>query len=82
MFEYCVWLKYAVLLKIPSPVKCIQLLGFQDYKPIEIHRQLYEFYGNGLMSESGVRQLCLDFNNGRTNVHDKDRRPSLIIKDS
>ncbi|XP_066902148.1 uncharacterized protein [Halyomorpha halys] len=35
------------------------------------------------MSESRVRQCCIDFKNGRTSVHDEDRsgRPSLVTDD-
>uniref|UniRef100_A0A1B6H756 THAP-type domain-containing protein n=1 Tax=Homalodisca liturata TaxID=320908 RepID=A0A1B6H756_9HEMI len=58
----------------------IRFLLARHNKPIEIHRQLCEVYGNGVMSEGVVRKWCVQFKNGRTNVHDERRsgRPSLV----
>lgn len=70
---------------IENPATCevrsvIRFLLAKNHKPIEIYRQLCDVYGKGIMSESRVRQWCIDFKNGRTNVHDEDRsgRPSLV----
>jgi len=51
----------------------------ENHKPIEIHRQLCKVYGNKVMSEGGVRQWCIMFKNGRTNVHDEERSGRTTI---
>ena len=58
----------------------IRFLSVENHKPIEIHRQLCKVYGNKVMSEGGVRQWCIMFKNGRTNVHDEERsgRPTIV----
>lgn len=70
---------------IENPARCevrgvIRFLLAKNYRPIDIYRQICDVYGNGIMSESRVRQWCIDFKNGRTKVHDEDRsgRPSLV----
>jgi len=45
----------------------------ENHKPNEIHRQLCKVYGNEVMSEGGVRQWCIMFKYGRTNVHDEEQ---------
>ena len=58
----------------------IRFLLVETHKPIEIHWQLCKVYGNKVMSEGGVRQWCIMFKNGRTNVHDEERsgRPTIV----
>jgi hypothetical protein len=58
----------------------IRFLCAKNYKPIKIYHQICEVYGPGLMSEGRVRHWCIDFKNGRTNVHDEERsgRPTLV----
>lgn len=34
----------------------IKFMLAKNYKPIDVHRQLYEIYGNEIMSESRVKQ--------------------------
>jgi len=70
---------------IENPASCevlsvIRFLSVENHKPIEIHRQLCKVYGNKVMSEGGVRQRCIVFKNGRTNVHDEERsgRPTIV----
>lgn len=70
---------------IENPASCevravIRFLLAKNHKPIEIYRQICDVYGQGIMSESRVRQWCIDFKNGRTSVHDESRsgRPSLV----
>ena len=70
---------------IENPSSCevrsvIRFLLVENHKPIEIHRQLCKVYGNGVMSEGGVRQWCIILKNGRTNVHDEERsgRPTIV----
>ncbi|XP_055637202.1 uncharacterized protein LOC129775938 isoform X2 [Toxorhynchites rutilus septentrionalis] len=72
---------------IENPATCevrsvIRFLLAKNYKPITIFRELREVYGNGIMSESRVRQWCIDFSKGRTNVHYDGRsgRPSLVTE--
>uniref|UniRef100_A0A8C5RFZ3 Transposase n=1 Tax=Laticauda laticaudata TaxID=8630 RepID=A0A8C5RFZ3_LATLA len=52
----------------------------KNYKPIEIFWQLCEVYGDNIITEGGVRQWCIKFKNGRTNVHDEQRsgHPSIV----
>lgn len=73
---------------ISNPATCevrsvIRFLLAKNEKPIEIHRQLCEVYGNDVMNESSVRKWCIRFKNGRTNVHDEERngRPSIVTDD-
>jgi len=68
-----------------NPASCevlsvIRFLLVENHKPIEIHRQLCKMYGNKVMSEGGVRQWCIIFKNGRTNVHDgkQSGRPTSV----
>jgi hypothetical protein len=42
----------------------IEVLNSKDIHPAEIHRQLVEMYGEGVINEG-----CLLFNGGRTDVH-------------
>ncbi|GFW96597.1 HTH_48 domain-containing protein [Trichonephila clavipes] len=47
---------------------------------MEIYRQVCEVYGNNVMNESSIRKWCIQFKNGRTNVHDEEKsgRPSTV----
>jgi [histone H3]-lysine36 N-dimethyltransferase SETMAR len=70
---------------IQNPANCevrsvIKFLCAKGHKPIEIYRQLCEVYGNKAITEGGVRQWCIRFKDGRTNVHDegKSGRPSIV----
>jgi transposase len=58
----------------------IRFLNAKNIKPVDIHRQICEVYGENAMSDSMVRRWMRLFNEGRTNVHDEERtgRPSLI----
>jgi len=58
----------------------IRFLCAKNHKPIEIYRQICEVYGQGVMSEGRVRQWCIDFKNGRTNIHNEERsgRPTVV----
>lgn len=70
---------------IENPASCevrsvIRFLLAKNHKPIEIYRQLCKVYGNNVITEGGVRQWCIRFKSGRTNVHDEERsgRPSIV----
>lgn len=72
---------------IENPASCeirsvIRFLVAKNTRPIDIHRQLCEVYGNDVMTESGVRRWCLMFKGGRKNVHDEERsgRPSIVTE--
>ncbi|XP_025410521.1 protein GVQW3-like [Sipha flava] len=58
----------------------IRFLNAENIKPVDIHRQICEVYGENAMSDSMVRRWVRLFKEGRTNVHDEERtgRPSLI----
>jgi len=63
---------------IENPASCevrsvIRFMLVENHKPNEIHRQLCKVYGNEVMSEGGVRQWCIMFKYGRTNVHDEEQ---------
>ena len=69
---------------IQSPVKCevrsvIQFLNTKGERPAEIHKQIVAVYGN-VMNRQNVTKWCREFSEGRSDVHDKQRRgrPSLI----
>jgi hypothetical protein len=46
-------------------------------RPAEIHRELVIVYGANVMTVQLVRKWCREFDNGRVNVVDKQRRGSL-----
>ncbi|GBN61860.1 hypothetical protein AVEN_52338-1 [Araneus ventricosus] len=58
----------------------IRLLNAKKVKPVEMHRQLVEIYGENVMTDGMVRKWVRQFNDGRTNVHDEERsgRPSVV----
>jgi hypothetical protein len=73
---------------IENPASCevrsvIRFLLAKNLKPIEIHRELCAVYGNNIMNESSVRKWCIQFKNGRTDVHDQEKsgRPSIVTDD-
>uniref|UniRef100_A0A0L8H3J0 Uncharacterized protein n=1 Tax=Octopus bimaculoides TaxID=37653 RepID=A0A0L8H3J0_OCTBM len=65
-----------------ASVKFAQLFGSlnaKGIKPIEIHRQLMEVYGESCMDVKNFREWCKEFAAGRTEIHDEKRcgRPSI-----
>jgi len=74
--------------KIENPAACemrpvIRLLNAKNMTPTEIHRQLYDVYGEHAMSSSMVRRWVRLFNEGREIVHDDPRSglPSVVNED-
>jgi len=72
---------------IQSPAKCevrsiIRFLNAKGERPAEIHKQIVAVYGY-VMNQQNVTKWCCEFSEGRTDVHDKQRRgrPSLISDD-
>ncbi|XP_023213404.1 putative uncharacterized protein FLJ37770 [Centruroides sculpturatus] len=70
---------------IADPTDCevhsvIQFLNAKNVKPVEIHRQLVESYGENVMSDGMVRKWVRQFNAGCTDVHDEARsgQPSVV----
>jgi histone-lysine N-methyltransferase SETMAR len=61
----------------------IRFLWAKHVCPVEIHRQLMEVCGDGVMSVQHVRKWCGEFENSRTNIHNDDRtdRPSTSRTD-
>ena len=61
----------------------IRFLLARKNNAAEIHRQLCKVHGPNVMSNSKVRKCCRLFEEGRTNVHDEERRvrPSVITDD-
>jgi len=49
---------------------------------MEIHKQIVAVYGN-VMNQQNVTKWCLEFSEGRTDVHDEQMsgRPYLIADD-
>jgi len=71
-------------LPLAAPARCevravIRFLNAKGVKPIEIHRQLTEVYGESCMDVKNVRKWCREFTAGRTEIHDEERsgRPSI-----
>uniref|UniRef100_A0A8C5SQD0 Mos1 transposase HTH domain-containing protein n=1 Tax=Laticauda laticaudata TaxID=8630 RepID=A0A8C5SQD0_LATLA len=58
----------------------IRFLLAKKHKPIEFFWQLCEVYGDNIITEGGVRQWCIKFKNGQTNVHDEQRSgyPNIV----
>ena len=71
-------------LPLAAPATCevravIRFLNAKGVKPIEIHRQLMEVYGESCMDVKNIREWCREFTAGRTKIHDEERggRPSI-----
>jgi hypothetical protein len=56
----------------------IRFLNAKNIKPVNIHRQICEVYGD-VMNDTMVRKWVRLFNGSRTNFHDEERtkRPPL-----
>ena len=74
--------------RIENPADCeiravTRFLQAKNIQPADIHRQVCEVYGEGVMSDSVVRRWCRQFESGRDNVHDDKRsgRPSVVTPD-
>jgi len=72
-------------LPLAAPARCevravIRFLNAKGVKPIKIHRQLTEVYGESCMDVKNVRKWCREFTAGRNSeIHDEERsgRPSI-----
>ena len=72
-----------------NPADCevhvvIRVLNAKNVHPTEIHQQLVEVYVDNVMNDGNMHKRCRLFNEGRTNVHYKDRserQPTVIIED-
>jgi hypothetical protein len=70
---------------IQSPAKCgvhsvIQFPNPKGDHPVDIHKQIVAVYGH-VMNRQNVTKWCRESSEGRTEVHDKQKRsnrPSLI----
>jgi hypothetical protein len=51
----------------------IRFLKAKNVRPVKIHWQIVEVYGEGAVNEGNVRKWCRVFKEGRTNVHDEER---------
>jgi transposase len=51
----------------------IRFIHAKNMSTAEIHRELCAVNGQNVVSEGTVRQWCRMFNEGRLNVHDKER---------
>jgi transposase len=60
-----------------------RFLNARNMKPVDIHRQLCEVYGEHAMSGSVVKKRVRHFNERRENVHDAPRRgrPAVVNED-
>uniref|UniRef100_A0A182S0D6 HTH_48 domain-containing protein n=1 Tax=Anopheles funestus TaxID=62324 RepID=A0A182S0D6_ANOFN len=72
---------------LASASKCelrsvIRFLSAKKVTPIEIHRQLVEVYGEKCMDIKNVRKWSREFNSGRTDVHDAERRGRPSVSDA
>ncbi|CAL1296792.1 unnamed protein product [Larinioides sclopetarius] len=73
---------------IENPADCvvgavIRFLSTKGFKTADIHRQVSDVYGENIMSAGMVRKWVRGFKDGRTNIHDEERRwrPSVITDD-
>jgi hypothetical protein len=60
-------------------VLCNPFLACKKHDMTDIHRQLYEVYGEHITSDSMVRRWVRHFNDGRENVHDDPRSDWLSV---
>ena len=63
---------------IENPTNCeihsvICYLCAKGVKAVEIHRNIYEVYGQNIMSDGMVRKWVRAFKDGQKNVHDEER---------
>ena len=60
----------------------IRFLNAKGERPAEIYKTIFAVCDN-VMNRQNVRKLCREFSEGRTDVHDEQRRgrPSLISDD-
>jgi hypothetical protein len=63
---------------IERPADCeirsvISFLNARNVKPADIHRQIFEVYGENAISDGMMRKWVRTFNEGRDNVHDEPR---------
>jgi hypothetical protein len=63
-------------MSITNPANCevhsgIRFLNVKNVSPAEIHCQLVEIYGEGVVNEVNVHKWCHLFNGGRTDVHNE-----------
>jgi len=56
----------------------IRFLNSKNFIHAEIHRKFAEVYGDGAVNEGNVRKWCRLFEEGRTNLLDKERRAPLV----
>ena len=73
-----------MLKRIESPAKCevhavILFLYAEGCNATEIHRRMGNLYGETFMSDSKVRQWCMNFEAGRTDVHDAGGQGRKLI---
>jgi len=59
----------------------IRFLKAKNVLPSEIHHQICQVYGDNEMSDGMVRKCVRMFNEGRENLHDEARSPSLVNVD-
>ena len=57
----------------------IRFLNARNVKPVEIHRQICEVYGENAMSDGMVRKWVRKYNEGRDNVQDETRSDRLSV---
>jgi len=73
-------------LPLDAPARCevravIRFLNAKCVKPIEIHRQLMEVYGDSCKDVKNVCKWCREFTAGHTEIHDEERSGRLSISD-
>ena len=73
---------FVMELPLAAPARCevqavIRFLNAKGVKPIEIHRQLMEVYGESCMDVKNVRKGCREFTAGRMEIHDEERSGRL-----
>ena len=57
----------------------IRFLNARNVKPVDIHRQICEVYGENAISDEMVRKWVRKFSEGRDNVHDEPRSGRLSV---
>ena len=70
------------MIERPADCKILSLIRFlkaRNVKPVDIHRQICEVYGENAASDGMVRKWVGNFNECRDNVHDEPRSGRLSV---
>ncbi|KAG8335690.1 Lysine-specific demethylase 3B [Homalodisca vitripennis] len=86
--QHCLTHQLSLSLSIPLTPRYVQqfeiravirFLIAKQISPIEIHRQLFEVYGENFISVQHVRKRCREFSEGCMEIHDENRSGQPVM---